>query len=52
VIASDLRVSESTVKVHIHNVMRKLHVSNRTEAVIKIGELATDVATDSLATAM
>jgi len=52
VIASDLRVSESTVKVHIHNVMRKLQVSNRTEAVIKIGELALELAANNLATAM
>jgi DNA-binding NarL/FixJ family response regulator len=40
VIASDLRLSESTVKVHVHNVMRKLAVTNRTEAVIKMGILA------------
>ena len=52
VIASDLRVSESTVKVHIHNVMRKLQVSNRTEAVIKIGELVGELAAGNLATAM
>ena len=51
-IASDLRVSESTVKVHIHNVMRKLQVSNRTEAVIKIGELVGELAAGNLATAM
>ena len=52
VIASDLQVSESTVKVHVHNVMRKLQVSNRTEAVIKIGELASELAAGNLATAM
>jgi DNA-binding NarL/FixJ family response regulator len=52
VIASDLRVSESTVKVHIHNVMRKLQVSNRTEAVVKIGELAPEFAAENASTAM
>lgn len=41
-IASDLQMSESTVKVHVHNVMKKLRVSNRTEAVIKIAQLAQD----------
>ena len=49
VIASDLRVSESTVKVHIHNVMRKLQVSNRTEAVVKIGELTPEFASEGVA---
>ncbi|MGA8172072.1 MAG: response regulator transcription factor [Methylocystis sp.] len=39
IIASELRMSESTVKVHVHNVMKKLHVTNRTQAVVKIGEL-------------
>lgn len=41
-IASDLRLSESTVKVHIHNVMKKLCVSNRTQAVVRIAELANE----------
>jgi len=41
-IASDLRLSESTVKAHIHNVMKKLCVSNRTQAVVRIAELAND----------
>lgn len=31
-IAADLRLSESTVKVHIHNVIGKLGAQNRTEA--------------------
>ncbi len=35
-IAHELSLSESTVKVHIHNVMRKLNAKNRTEAAIKI----------------
>jgi DNA-binding NarL/FixJ family response regulator len=39
VIAYDLSLSESSVKVHIRNVMRKLQVRNRTEAVIRIGEI-------------
>lgn len=42
VIASDLQMSESTVKQHLHNVMRKLCVSNRTAAVVKIAELAAE----------
>lgn len=40
VIAFDLSMSESSVKVHVRNVMRKLQVRNRTEAVIKIAELS------------
>jgi DNA-binding NarL/FixJ family response regulator len=39
VIAYDLSLSESSVKVHIRNVMRKLQVRNRTEAVIRIAEI-------------
>jgi len=49
-IASDLRVSESTVKVHIHSVMRKLQVTNRTEAAIKIGKLSPQILGDDIAT--
>jgi DNA-binding NarL/FixJ family response regulator len=37
IIAFELGMSESTVKVHVHNIMRKMLVTNRTEAAIKIG---------------
>ncbi|TCD14200.1 helix-turn-helix transcriptional regulator [Oricola cellulosilytica] len=32
IIAADLQLSENTVKIHIHNIIRKLGVHNRTEA--------------------
>ena len=35
IIASDLGLSEHTVKIHIHNVITKLGVHNRTEAALK-----------------
>jgi DNA-binding NarL/FixJ family response regulator len=38
-IAHELNMSESTVKVHIHNIMKKLGAKNRTEVAIKVGEL-------------
>jgi DNA-binding NarL/FixJ family response regulator len=37
-IAHDLSMSLSTAKVHVHNIMRKLKVNNRTEAVIATSE--------------
>ncbi|MGD0104505.1 MAG: response regulator transcription factor [Rhodopila sp.] len=38
-IAYDLDMSLSTAKVHVHNIIRKLKVSNRTEAVIAASKL-------------
>lgn len=39
IIAYELNMCESTVKVHIRNIMQKLKVSNRTEAAYKIRDL-------------
>jgi DNA-binding NarL/FixJ family response regulator len=38
VIARELNISESTVKVHLHNVMKKLRVKNRTAVAVKTGK--------------
>jgi two-component system nitrate/nitrite response regulator NarL len=34
-IAHALGISECTVKIHIRSIMRKVHASNRTQAVIR-----------------
>jgi DNA-binding NarL/FixJ family response regulator len=39
-IAADLHLSEHTVKLHIHNIITKLGVHNRTEAAVKFLERA------------
>ncbi|KQY26669.1 hypothetical protein ASD31_00190 [Rhizobium sp. Root482] len=39
-IAYELHLSESTVKVHIRNIMRKLGATNRSEVAFKIGGLS------------
>jgi DNA-binding NarL/FixJ family response regulator len=38
-IAHSLHISENTIKVHIQRIMRKLHASNRTEAVVRHRQL-------------
>jgi len=40
IIAYELNMCESTVKVHVRNLMRKLEARNRTDAAIKAGRLA------------
>ena len=39
IIARELNLRESTVKVQIRNIMRKLHATNRTEAAFRINRL-------------
>ena len=39
IIAYELNMCESTVKVHVRNVMRKLKATNRTEVVYKLNEM-------------
>lgn len=41
-IASELNLCESTVKVHIRNIMKKLGATNRTEVACKVGEILSD----------
>lgn len=38
-IAYELNMAESTVKVHVRNIMKKLQARNRTEVAVRIGEL-------------
>jgi DNA-binding CsgD family transcriptional regulator len=40
IIAHKLGMSLSTAKIHVHNIIRKLKVKNRTEAVIAAGRLS------------
>lgn len=39
IIAHELNMSESTVKVHIRNIMKRLRATNRTEVVRRVHEL-------------
>jgi DNA-binding NarL/FixJ family response regulator len=36
VVAGELGVREGTVKIHLHNIFRKLRVSNRTELTLRV----------------
>ena len=40
IIAYELNLCESTVKVHIRNIMKKLKATNRTEVAYKLREMA------------
>jgi DNA-binding NarL/FixJ family response regulator len=42
IIAYELGMSESTVKVHIRNIMRKMGATNRTQAIYKLQQLLQD----------
>jgi len=42
IIAYELNLRESTVKVHIRNIMKKLKATNRTEVAYKVNDLFTD----------
>jgi DNA-binding NarL/FixJ family response regulator len=44
-IASDLQISKSTVKVHLRNIMRKLHATNRTQAAVHFSASQTEIKT-------
>lgn len=39
-IAQDMKLCESTIKVHVRNIMRKLGATNRTEVAYKLGDIA------------
>ncbi len=41
-IAYDFGVSEATIKAHVTAILRKLHVTNRTQAVLMAGKLAVE----------
>jgi two-component system, NarL family, nitrate/nitrite response regulator NarL len=43
-IALDLQISEGAVKVHLHSIMRKLQAANRTQAAVRFGALAAEIA--------
>ena len=49
IIAYELNMSESTVKVHIRNIMRKMGATNRTQAVYKLQQLSNNAVRKVLA---
>jgi two-component system nitrate/nitrite response regulator NarL len=50
VIAQELRLSSNTVKVHVHNILRKMRVSSRTKAamIVSTGGAETGVAVHAM----
>jgi DNA-binding NarL/FixJ family response regulator len=48
VIAYELNMCESTVKVHVRNIMKKLNARNRTEVAMKAGDLALPATRDEI----
>lgn len=46
IIAYDLGISESTVKIHLRNIMRKLQASNRTQVAVLVRDLITSSASE------
>jgi DNA-binding NarL/FixJ family response regulator len=42
-IAFELEMSQSTVKVHVRNIMKKLQAKNRTEVAVKVARLANEI---------
>lgn len=44
VIARELDIEETTVKVHVRRIMKKLHAANRTQAALVAQEMAGAVA--------
>lgn len=47
IIAYELHLRESTIKVHIRNIMKKLNATNRTEVAFKLNDLFTEIDTPS-----
>lgn len=47
IIAYELGMSESTVKVHIRNIMRKMGATNRTQAIYKVQQFLRDRGTET-----
>lgn len=39
IIAHELNMSENTVKIHVRNILQKLHVTNRTEAAFRLNAI-------------
>ena len=48
IIAYELNLRESTVKVHVRNIMKKLKATNRTEVAFKIRDLLPETAGPSI----